>query len=305
MKSRFNTARKFLIFWCLFVGLGAVLGSSCMLIKTDGSIMQMQPMLKYFEVLPFPDVLFKDFLFPGIALLIVNGITNLVAAALLFKKKKAGVVLGTIFGITLMLWITIQFIIFPANILSILYFIFGALQFLTGVITLVFYAQEQFKADASEYSNIGSDKTRLVVFFSRMGYVRKKALEEANRTGAEIYEVKSTENTAGTLGFWWCGRYGMHKWEMPIEEIEIDLSSYEHVTICSPIWVFNLCAPMRSFCKKAEGKIREADYILVHHQKSDYMNAVNEMNTLLKIKNTKVATICCRRGRYLKEKNYE
>lgn len=24
--------------------------------------------------------------------------------------------------------------------------------------------------------------------------------------GASVYEVKSTEKTDGTLGFWWCGR---------------------------------------------------------------------------------------------------
>lgn len=28
-----------------------------------------------------------------------------------------------------------------------------------------------------------------------------------NRTGAEVYEIKSNERTAGTLGFWWCGRF--------------------------------------------------------------------------------------------------
>ena len=44
-----------------------------------------------------------------------------------------------------------------------------------------------------------------------MGYGRKKAPEEADRTGATLYEVRSTERTAGTLGFWWCGRFGMHR----------------------------------------------------------------------------------------------
>ena len=90
-----------------------------------------------------------------------------------------------------------------------------------------------------------------------MGYVKLKALEEADRTGSELYEVKSTELTEGTKGFWWCGRYGMHRWEMPIEPIDIDLPRYEHVTICSPIWVFNLSAPMRSFCKQASGQIKK------------------------------------------------
>ena len=41
-----------------------------------------------------------------------------------------------------------------------------------------------------------------------MGYV--KAYEETNRTGAGIYEIKSTDRTERTVGFWWCGReYGL------------------------------------------------------------------------------------------------
>lgn len=43
------------------------------------------------------------------------------------------------FGITLMLWITIQFIIFPTNILSITYFIIGFIEFITGYMIYVFY----------------------------------------------------------------------------------------------------------------------------------------------------------------------
>ena len=86
--SRFNTARKFLIFWTLFIGLGAVAGASGMLLDPSGRAMGMDAMLPYFQVLPFSDVLFRDFTFSGYALLIVNGITNLTAAVLLLCKKR-------------------------------------------------------------------------------------------------------------------------------------------------------------------------------------------------------------------------
>ncbi len=130
--SRFKTARNFLIFWTLFVGIGAVAGASAMLIDPTGGLMGMDAMLPYFKALPFANVLFRDFVFSGIALLIVNGITNLTAAVLLFAKKKLGVVLGGIFGVTLMLWICIQFYMFPPNFMSTAYFIFGLLQAVTG-----------------------------------------------------------------------------------------------------------------------------------------------------------------------------
>ena len=297
-KSRCQTARKILIFWTLFIGIGAVAGAACMLIDPSGGIMGMDAMLPYFQVLPFAKTLFQNFTFSGISLLIVNGLTNLTAAILLFRNRRIGLVLGGVFGVTLMLWICIQFYIFPFNFMSTAFFFFGLFQALTGYAACVFFRQEAFRADPADYPNIGTDPTKLVVYFSRMGYVRRKALEEANRTGAVLYEIRSTERTEGTLGFWWCGRYGMHHWEMPIEPISVNLSAYSHVTICSPIWVFHLAATVRAFCRQARGNIREVDYILVHHTSGRYESAAREMDRLLGITHTALHSFRCRTGTY-------
>lgn len=302
MKSRYKVARKWLIFWCLFIGIGAVAGSTGMLVQPDGSALGMDAMLPYFQVLPFADILFQNFVFPGIALLIVNGLTNLVAAYFLFRKKKIGIILGMTFGITLMLWICIQFYCFPMNFMSTIYFFFGLAQAITGYVAYVFYCQEEFALTEliEETENLSTEnvekKKKLVVFFSRMGYTRHYAYKLAKELDADLYEVKSTEKTDGTMGFWWCGRFGMHKWAMPIEKIKIDLTQYEEVTICSPIWVFQLCGPMRSFCQEASGKVKSVDYFLVHHQKSHYENACAEMDSLLGIKHKHATSICFRKG---------
>lgn len=298
-RPRFECAKKWLIL-TLFIGFGAVFGAACMLIDPSGKFMGMDAMLPYFQKLPFAEIVFRDFTFSGWALLIVNGISNLTAAALLFARKKAGVVLGGAFGVTLMLWICIQFYMFPLNFMSTSFFFFGLAQAATGFAAYIFQKQESFFVNPADYPNIGKDKSRLVVYFSRMGYVRKKAFEEANRTGAVLYEIKSTEKTDGTLGFWWCGRFGMHRWAMPVEEIPADISSYDHVTICSPIWVFSLSAPVRAFCKKASGKINEADYILVHHTGGKYENAADEMDSLLEIKCTGLKSYRCHTGKFKK-----
>ena len=115
MKSRFEKARKTLIFWTLFIGLGAVGGAACMLIDPSGKALGMDAMLPFFQKMPLAELLFQDFVFSGISLLIVNGLTNLTAAVLLLRRKHAGVVLGGVFGVTLMLWICIQFWLFPLN----------------------------------------------------------------------------------------------------------------------------------------------------------------------------------------------
>lgn len=134
MKLRYDTARKWLIFWTLFIGIGAVAGGVSMIVDPSGRTLHMDGMLPYFQVLPFADVLFQDLLFSGFALLIVNGVTNLVAAALLLRRKRLGVILGGIFGVTLMLWICIQFYMFELNFMSTSYFVFGACQAATGYV---------------------------------------------------------------------------------------------------------------------------------------------------------------------------
>lgn len=287
-----------LIFWTLFIGIGAVAGAVGMLADPTGKAMGMDAMLPYFKKLPFSDVLFRNFVFSGISLLIVNGITNLTAAVLLIMKKRIGVVLGGTFGVTLMLWICIQFYMFPLNFMSTIYFIFGLCQAVTGYIAFVSAKQDNFSFDISDYTNVGTNPERLVVYFSRMGYTKKAAYEEANRTGASVYEIKPTERIGGTVGFWWCGRFGMHRWGMPTEPVKADLSSFGHVTICSPIWVFSLSSPIRQFCKMSAGKIKSADYILLHYTNGMYENAANEMDSLLGIKRSGLRSIRCRLGKF-------
>ena len=296
--SRSQIAGRWLLFWTLFIGIGAVAGASGMLLDPSGKAMGMDTMLPYFQVLPLAEYLYQDFLFPGIALLTVNGLPNLTAAVLLLLKKKGGVVLGGVFGVTLMLWICSQFVIFPPNFMSPSYFIFGFSQAATGYITWVFAGQEAFRVDRSDYPNIGTDSTRLVVFFSRMGYVKQQAYIAANRTGAEVYELKATERTEGTAGFWWCGRFAMHRWAMPIEQVTVDLSTYDHVTICTPVWVFSLASPVREFCKQSAGKIKAADYVLVHHTKGQYKSVAAEMDDLLGIPHTSSVSVQCRMGTF-------
>ncbi len=84
---RYKRIKKILLFWCLFIGIAAVYGSICMLIDPTGKLLQMNEMLPYFQVLPFSDILFQNYIFSGICLLTVNGISNLVAVYLIIKNR--------------------------------------------------------------------------------------------------------------------------------------------------------------------------------------------------------------------------
>jgi len=300
MTKRYVVSRRFLIFWTLFIGVGAVFGSLCMLIDPSGKSVGMDAMLPYFQVLPFADKLFQDFVFSGIMLLIVNGISNLTAAGLLFARRKSGIILGTIFGVTLMAWIVIQFVIFPFNFMSTIYFIFGFLQFVTGYTCFVGYNQSQFRFDENDYKNIQQDSKKLVIYFSRLGYTKKLAYTLADSEHAQVVGITPKEKIDGDLGFWWCGRFGMHKWGMKIEDLDIDFSKYDEITICTPTWVFGVSSPVREFCMQNAGKIKNVNYVVTHFMNCKFGKVAKQMDDLLGVKHQSFRSFRCRFGK-LKE----
>ena len=124
--------RNIQLFWSLFIGIGAYLGAFMMIFEPTGKTFGMVGMLPAFQKLPFADIFFQNFFFPGIALLIVNGLTNTISGILIFRRNKYAALSGMFCGIILMLWISLQFYIFPFNLMSTLYFVFGILQAVNG-----------------------------------------------------------------------------------------------------------------------------------------------------------------------------
>ncbi len=289
---RLKITRVLLLFWTIFIGVGAYVGGICMLIKPDGSLLQMQAMLPYFQVLPFSDILFQDYIFSGIMLIIVNGISNTIATYFLFRNKKIGYILGTIFGFTLILWIIIQLIIFPPNLLDTLYFIFGILQFITGYIALVSYNQEYFIFNKEDYCNIKTESDTLVVYFSRKKYTKKIAYQKANELESEILEITTNERTEGDLGFWWCGRFGMHNWKMDINEKNINLDKYKNIIIVTPIWVFKMASPIRDFVDFYKEKLSTKNITVIFNHFNPWLpkGAIKEIKNYIPVNNIESKT---------------
>ena len=256
-----------------------------MLIKPDGSILHMQDLLPYFQVLPFADVVFQDYVFPGIMLILVNGVSNITAAILILRNKKIGFILGTVFGFTLMLWIIIQFIIFPSNFLSNAYFVFGVLQLITGYAALVSFNQVNFKFDEKDFPNVVADSKAgsktLVIYFSRLNYTKTIAYKKADENAAQIVGLKTKERTEGTLGFWWCGRFGMHKWGMETLPLGINLVGFDKIILVTPIWVFKMCSPMRDFVIKNKDILKQKNVEVVFNHFNPWLpkGAVKEIES--------------------------
>ena len=124
--------RIFLIFWTLFIGIGAVAGSLMMFVSPDGTMWGLEAVLPYLQVLPWAEIFFTNLIFSGIMLLIINGVTQLIAAKLLINKNKYGALAGMICGIILIMWIVFEWILWGFGGLSNVYFVFGVLETING-----------------------------------------------------------------------------------------------------------------------------------------------------------------------------
>lgn len=289
---RFKVFRVLLLIMTIFVGVGAFIGGICMLIKPDGSLVFLDTLLPYFQVLPFADLLFQDYVFSGIMLIIVNGITNAIATVLILKNKRIGYVLGTVFGLTLMMWITIQFVIFPFFAIDLVYFIFGFLQLVFGFVALVSFNQVYFNFNEEDYKDIDKNSKTLVVYFSRKSFTKKIAYATANGLKADILEIKTKERTEGDLGFWWCGRFALHRWGMELIPSEIDLAKYEKVVIVTPVWVFRTCAPVRQFIVDNKDVLKDKNVSIIFNHFNPWLpkGALKEVEKYIDIKEVKSYT---------------
>ncbi|MGN0188698.1 MAG: hypothetical protein ACI395_04205 [Candidatus Cryptobacteroides sp.] len=121
-------------FWTLFIGIGALVGALMMWTDPSGKIWLMDPLLEILRAkMPWPDVFFRNFVPSGFVLLAVNGITQYIAAWMLFKKHPFAASATLICGIILMLWIALEWYLFGFYGICNAYFTFGLLETLTAM----------------------------------------------------------------------------------------------------------------------------------------------------------------------------
>ena len=111
----------------LFVAIGAIPAGYLFLSAPDGSKMGMT--IEMLAGSPF-----KDFIIPGLFLLIINGIFNVACSVLSFKKYKYSPVLGIFLGISLIIWVTVQvYSIGLTHFLQPTYFVIGIIELLLSL----------------------------------------------------------------------------------------------------------------------------------------------------------------------------
>ena len=126
--------RTFLKILTLFIAVGAVGGAVMMWMDPTGVSWEGEPMLDILRAkMPWPEVLFRDFIPSGFALLAVNGLPQLLAALMLFKKHPRACRATLACGIILMLWIVLEWYVWGFVALSNIYFVLGLVETVSAI----------------------------------------------------------------------------------------------------------------------------------------------------------------------------
>ncbi len=118
----------------------------------------------------------------------------------------------------------------------------------------------------------------LVAYYSRKGHVRAIAEDYAKRHNCQLLEIRDTINRKGILGFINAGRQSRKKIATPIEPIKIDVSSFEKVVVCTPVWAGGCACSIRTFLRDFGSQIKELDYIIVSGGKAAHQSIIDDMD---------------------------
>jgi menaquinone-dependent protoporphyrinogen IX oxidase len=124
--------------------------------------------------------------------------------------------------------------------------------------------------------------SRIIIFYSRTGNTKTIAEEYAGENKTAIYGIKDLVNRRGFFGVVKSAFHSFFKKATPIDEVSIDISAYNRVILCTPVWVGGIPSPVRTFLKKYGQLVNKVEYIITHkNHKKNYRKTMREMDRLL------------------------
>gem|GEM_PF-679655 len=129
--------RAFLKTLTVFIAIGAIGGSVMMWADPSGTGWGGDPLLQMLrDKMPWPDILFRDFIPSGYALMAVNGLPQILAAVMLFKKHRLAYRVSLACGVLLMLWIVLEWWVWGFNAMSNIFFVLGLAEAVLAVLCI-------------------------------------------------------------------------------------------------------------------------------------------------------------------------
>ncbi len=127
--------RGYLLALSILNGFTGLLCGMLFIIRPDGSLLVAGALLPVVRSLPMAGVFFQNFLWIGIAMVLVLGIPNTVAAVMLIRRSDKQYVVTLVAGVLLMLWTSFE-LVFMYNAGALAYFVLGVLSVLSSAFLL-------------------------------------------------------------------------------------------------------------------------------------------------------------------------
>ncbi len=127
-----RVARGYLIVVSILNGLAGLVCGLLFIVRPDGSLLQAGALLPVIRTLPLASVFFRDFLWIGVAMLLVLGVPNTVAAVMLLRRSEQQYLVTLVAGLLLVMWTGFE-LVFMYNAPALGYFAIGLLSILASV----------------------------------------------------------------------------------------------------------------------------------------------------------------------------
>jgi len=130
-----RVARGLLIVVSILNGVAGLVCGVLFIAGPDGHLLQAGALLPVIQGLPLASVFFEDFLWIGVAMLLVLGVPNSIAAVMLLRKSENQYLAALVAGTLLVLWCGFE-LIFMFNALAVGYFVIGLISVPCSILLL-------------------------------------------------------------------------------------------------------------------------------------------------------------------------
>ena len=130
-----RVARGLLIVVSILNGVAGLICGLLFIIGPDGRFLQAGALMPVIQTLPLAGVFFQDFLWIGVAMLLVLGVPNSIAAVMLLRKNAAQYLATLAAGALLLVWCGFELAFMP-NGLAVGYFVIGLVSVLCSIVLL-------------------------------------------------------------------------------------------------------------------------------------------------------------------------
>ena len=130
-----GAARGLLIAVSILNGAAGLVCGVLFIAGPDGRFMQAGALLPVVQGLPLASVFFQDFVWVGVAMLLVLGVPNSIAAVMLLRKSMNQYRVTLAAGVLLALWCGFE-LIFMFNALAVGYLVVGLISIMSSIVLL-------------------------------------------------------------------------------------------------------------------------------------------------------------------------